>query len=411
MMNAAEASKLVLYPQLFWVCIALLTSDYVHIYRLALELLYCLLDSLKISNDIILNVLLATTPTSVKYSPVLSSSMGIIREEESANKAETKEIQHWDLGTQILLPFPSGRGRPVLCIQHLLIKGLHLAQTETVTTKLLSLLASELILSPEVTLDSSSYVDDFRPKTGEHSGVAVLLGSVNVQLGVSLASVVPWTCQKILAQTSMDGPWEVCRSLADACISRYNTVGMALVDLTNAESRTLPLALRRLSDAMCEELPSQVLSLIIGYWLGYLRNKEHGCAQISLMLLRSVFERCKSPNSTELPNLQALRVVSDFNVFSLISSHLQGSNSIEATEVLSAMVACSALSHQPETIDQEQNAILSQAMDMGMELHQLVPSDQEHIKMTVNGVLETCPQHLKKPSGKEFMPFLREQQD
>ena len=412
-MYNAEASKLVLYPQLFWVCISLLASDYVHVYRLALELLHCLLDSLKISNDMILNVLLATTPTSIKYSPVLSSSMGVIQEEEHPSKAETKEIQLWDLGTQILLPASKAKDCPILSIQHLLIKGLFLTQTEAITVKLMALLASELVLTPEVTLESSSYLDDLHPKTGEHSGVSVLLGSVQVQIGVSLASVLPWMCQKILQGSPMTGPWQVCNTLAEACISeRYSTVGSALMDIPSAESACLQLVLTRLADALCDELPSQVLSLIIGYWLGLLRNKEYGCTHIGFMLLRSIFDRCKDPHALQSMNLPALRVVSDFSVFSLISSHLQGSNAIEAAEVLSSIVACSTICHeqQQEPMNQEQSAILTQAMELGMGLHQLVPSDTEHIKCTVDGVLETCPQHLRKPSGKDYMPFLKERQ-
>jgi len=194
-MYNADGAKLVLYPQLFWVCISLLSSDYVHIYRLTLELLYRLLDSVSISNDINLNVLLATTPTSIKYSPVISSNRGDYSEDQdpSGNKTKIKELKHWDLGTQILLPATKGRENPILCVQQLLIKGLYSHQTESITIKLLSRIAGELILTPEVNLNSSSYMSEPKPKTRENSGVAVLLGSVYVQIAVSLAALIPWT--------------------------------------------------------------------------------------------------------------------------------------------------------------------------------------------------------------------------
>lgn len=358
----------------------------------------------------ILNVLLATTPTSIKYSPVLSSSMGIIHESGTTNRVDVRELQPWDLGTQILLPTFVAKGRTVLCIQHLLIKGLYMPQSETIAVRLLATLATELVLTPEVSLDSSNYLDDLHSRASEHSGVSVLLGSVSNQIGVSLAAIVPWICQKVLFGVTNDMVLEVCHALKDACHSeRFYTVGSTLIDLADAESHTMTLSLKRLTDAICDELTNQIQSMIIGYWLGMLKTKEQGSSQISLMILKSVFERCKPPNEMELSNFPALRVCSDFNVFSLISSHLQGSNSVEAAEVLSAMVACSALCNQhQEPIHQEQAAILSHAMQMGMELHQLIPSDSEHIKNTINGVLETYPQHLKKPSGREFMPFLKD---
>jgi len=211
LMSNAEESKLVLYPQLFWVCISLLTSDYVHVYRLALELLHCLLTCLKISNDNILNVFLATMPTSVKVSPTLFP-MGVIQEDETQSRSETKEIQTWMLGSQILLPNARSRDNCILCIQHLLIKGLYLAQTESVASQLMSLLAKELVMAPEMTLDSSC-VDKFRPRTSEHLGLSVLLGSISVQISVSLAAVVPWTCRKLISNEALDCPKSICSAL------------------------------------------------------------------------------------------------------------------------------------------------------------------------------------------------------
>jgi len=166
-----------------------------------------------------------------------------------------------------------------------------------------------------------------------------------------------------------------------------------------------------LANAMCDELPSEIQSLIIGYWLGLLSDRDQGCAHISLMLLKSILGRCKDPSSMQIVNLPALRVVSDVNVFELISSHLQGSNSMEAAEVLSAIVSCSSLCNQLESIDQEQIRNLTGAMKFGMELHHFVPFDSAHVPETIDGVLQTCPQHLKKSSGKEYLPFLRELHD
>eukprot|EP00210_Caulerpa_lentillifera_P001890 g1818.t1 len=417
-MYNADGAKLVLYPQLFWVCISLLSSDYVHIYRLALELLYRLLDSVSISNDINLNVLLATTPTSIKYSPAIYPDRGACPEDQDplGNKTNVKELKAWDLGTQILLPMSEGHQNPILCIQQLLIKGLYSDQTESITIKLMSRISGELILTPEVNLNSSTYMNEPRPRTRENSGVSVLLGSVYMQITVSLASLIPWTCSKITNHSEdinelKDGVLEICQTLTEACSSEgYNTVATAFSDLTRADQEGLPLTLAKLADALYQEIPYEAASLMIGYWLGLLQSKEQGIIHISLMLLRAIFERYNNPSTKDYQH-PSLCVLSDSDVFSMISVHLQGPNSMEASKVLSAMVSCSSKLQKMRTQrlrDEDRIEILIDAMRLGMNLHELVSSDHSHIEKTILGVLETCPQHLKKPSGREFMPFLRQ---
>lgn len=57
-----ESNRLILYPQLFWLCVSLLRTDVIHIYILALQLLTQLIQNLDIWNESVQNVIIASMP-------------------------------------------------------------------------------------------------------------------------------------------------------------------------------------------------------------------------------------------------------------------------------------------------------------------------------------------------------------
>jgi len=62
--ESLEPEKMILYPHVFWGCVALLHTDFVHAFRRALELLSRVIQRLSFQDRTTENVLLASMPDS-----------------------------------------------------------------------------------------------------------------------------------------------------------------------------------------------------------------------------------------------------------------------------------------------------------------------------------------------------------
>ena len=62
MVDNMPAQKMILYPQLFWACLALLHSDFVHVYASALTLLTKVIDRINFNDATHTQVLLSCIP-------------------------------------------------------------------------------------------------------------------------------------------------------------------------------------------------------------------------------------------------------------------------------------------------------------------------------------------------------------
>ncbi|GMH33034.1 hypothetical protein BSKO_00868 [Bryopsis sp. KO-2023] len=403
LMDKVEPSKLVLYPQLFWVAIVILSSDYVHLYLCAAKLMHLGLSCLNMTNENILNVLLATTPGSANNSPVQSPG---------SNPAvhQIRLIPPWTLGSQALLGTGDSCPSPlnVLCIQQLLLRGFWSAKTECLTIQLLTLLARHLgqpndHFSP---LDSTGFEGLSRLTNANpfRSGISSLLGGIRNQISVTFVGVVPWVIMQIGGGKQRDLVGEVCSAVAEACTAEgWAMLGAAMSDLGTADAGTVYPILARLSDAVHEDMPPQYQCLVLGYWLALLQ-RDSAYVKVGLLLLGSIFTRCwQNLERGQIKQTVAItHVASDAYVFSVISAHLRGNLSQEAREVLSTMVACSSAVAGQKRPQEE----LTEALGMGFHLHKRVPISPDQTRGAITGILETCPKHSRESSRREFMPFI-----
>jgi hypothetical protein len=64
MVEIMEPEKVILYPQVFWGCVAMLHTDFVHVYTQVLELFARVLDRLSFNDQTAENVLISNMPRS-----------------------------------------------------------------------------------------------------------------------------------------------------------------------------------------------------------------------------------------------------------------------------------------------------------------------------------------------------------
>ncbi|XXG60233.1 hypothetical protein AAC387_Pa04g2195 [Persea americana] len=103
-----EPEKVILYPQLFWGCVAMMHIDYVHVYCQVLELFACVIDRLPFRDQTTENVLLSSMP----------------RDELDLGVSAIAEYQRIDSRFHIEPPLETGKVPAFEGVQPLVLKGL-----------------------------------------------------------------------------------------------------------------------------------------------------------------------------------------------------------------------------------------------------------------------------------------------
>lgn len=249
-MFRVEPSKLVLYPQLYWISVVLLSSDFVHLHFSAAKLLHLGLSSLDMGNETTLNILLATTP-GINCSATSSNPL---------QETNTQTLPFLLISARPLSFQPNPSQLHIACIQQLLLKGLQTAKTESITIRLLALLVRHLgqpsdHFSP---LDSTCFgLSDSSGNDPYRKGVSALLGGIGLQIVVTIVAIVPWVILQNGAGKNRDLVGEVCSALAEACSAEgWTILAMALNVLgSGIQDRVIPI-LPELSRGVCRELPN-----------------------------------------------------------------------------------------------------------------------------------------------------------
>lgn len=252
-MHKVEPSKLVLYPQLFWISIVLMSSDYVCQHMCAGKLLHLALSYLDLTNETTVNILLATAPGVGNSSSLQSPNMV---PEQSGQSA-------WPIGTQALSSNAESPVTQIVCVQQLLLRGLLTAKTESLTVQLLTLFARQLAQPSDhfAPLDSTCLVSEPSNNSPFRTGITSLLGSIRLQIIVTLVAVVPWVIMQNLSGKQRDLVGEVCLAVAEACGSEgWGILGMVTSVLGSAEqdgnwkAGGFPI-LTDLARSICDEVP------------------------------------------------------------------------------------------------------------------------------------------------------------
>jgi len=248
LVDNTPAEKLVLYPQLFWACIALLPLPYPQLYRAVISLLFRILEKLDLNQVAVQNVVVAAVPGSSAWEVELSLSQSPM---DSLNNSMSKQasgrdqqrrrsawggIPSWKAGEHLLLDRaalaaqqaaergeaagsqgaeePSGSWQ-ALAVQQLLLKGLYDEECELAAVLVMMHLADAMASDPlHLSANNSSteglwgppgvYVDSVSTCAGVTmslagdspaaftAGVGVVLGPLDTQLLVMAVGLLPW---------------------------------------------------------------------------------------------------------------------------------------------------------------------------------------------------------------------------
>lgn len=293
-----EPEKVILYPQLFWGCVAMLHTDYVHIYTQVLELFARVIDHLSFQDRTIENVLLSNMPKD-DYERTYQHEAGGQEDEAGPDKVKP--------------PLFEG-------VQPLVLKGLMSPLSHGSAIEVLS----------RITLDSCDCI----------------LGSSETRLLMHIVGVLPWLCLQLQhEQTSTAYGFEpslphqyqraclVAGNIAEWCEAK-GLDDMAIVFSSySAGQTTVDGFLDRLSPLLCAEWFPRHSALAFGHLLRLLEKVLPEYQRVILVLLRALLQYT-SIEPSQSPQ-----------VYGIVSQLVEGPLCHEALKVLEALLQnCSTLS-------------------------------------------------------------------
>lgn len=304
-----EPEKVILYPQLFWGCVAMLHTDYVHIYTQVLELFARVIDHLSFHDRTIENVLLSNMPKDENdknqdkdFNRLDSRGYDISRKEDEAGTDKAKP------------PLFEG-------VQPLVLKGLMSTLSHASAIEVLS----------RITLDSCDCI----------------LGSSETRLLMHIVGMLPWLCLQLQHEQNstafgFESPQPqhyqraclVANNISDWCEAK-GLDEMALVFRSYSVGHTtIDGFLERLSPLLCTEWFPRHSALAFGHLLRLLEKVPPEYQRVILLLLKALLQyTCIEP--TQSPQ-----------VYSIVSQLVEGPLCHEALKVLEALLQnCSTLSN------------------------------------------------------------------
>eukprot|EP00873_Tetraselmis_striata_P016178 jgi/Tetstr1/436442/TSEL_025271.t1 len=271
LVDATPASKIILYPQLFWACISLLPLPQPQLYKEVLGLLCRLLEKMNLNQVSVQNTLVASAPGSQAWELELSltqsppaslhSSLMNSRVAESGNSGidaparNWGEVLSWKAGEHLLNGAASptslaDKGSwPTVALQQLLVKGLLdpdcCSASVHVMMHVLTAMAgvalptsSDAGASLHLPVNSVSSCSQMMIAMGPNAmrshttGIGVILGPPDTQLLISVLSLLPWMYVHHGSLTHADATASCAALLATASRSQgYDELGSALAGI------------------------------------------------------------------------------------------------------------------------------------------------------------------------------------
>ncbi|PKA53442.1 hypothetical protein AXF42_Ash012384 [Apostasia shenzhenica] len=308
MVDNMEPEKVILYPQLFWGCVAMMHTDFVHVYCQVLELFSRVIDRLSFRDRTTENVLLSSLP----------------RDEFDINSSDTTELQREEshAGPE---PLPSGGRVPAFeGVQPLVLKGLMSTVSHESAIEVLS----------RITVPSCDSIFG-NPATRLLMHITGLLPWLGLQLNKDLplvgsTSPLQQQYQKACFVASNISFW--CRTksldLADVFLA------YARGDITSTED-----LFTRASPMICAEWFPKYSSLAFGHLLRLLERGPVDYQRVILLLLKALLHQTPV-DAAQSPH-----------VYAIVSQLVESTLCWEALNVLEALLeSCSTLtgSHADE---------------------------------------------------------------
>ncbi|KAK8714865.1 hypothetical protein V6N13_042211 [Hibiscus sabdariffa] len=290
MVENMEPEKVILYPQLFWGCVAMMHTDFIHIYCQVLELFSRVIDRLSFRDRTIENVILSSMPR------------------DELDNVDTGDFQRIESKGNL----PAFEG-----VQPLVLKGLMSTVSHGVAIEVLS----------RITVHSCDSI------FGDHE----------TRLLMHITGLLPWLCLQLSKDPSSGSASPLHQQYQKACSVAANisiwcraellddlaTVFMAY---SRGEIKSIDNLLACVSPLLCNEWFPKHSALAFGHLLRLLERGPTEYQRVILLILKALLQHTPM-DSAQSPHMYAI-----------VSQLVESSLSLEALSVLEALLqSCSSL--------------------------------------------------------------------
>nr|XP_027074978.1 protein furry homolog-like isoform X2 [Coffea arabica] len=312
MVENMEPEKVILYPQLFWGCVAMMHTDFVHVYCQVLELFSRVIDRLSFRDRTTENVLLSSMPRDELDT---SASYGT-----DFQRLESKSAQE---------PFSNGKVPAFEGVQPLVLKGLMSTVSHGVSIEVLS----------RITVHSCDSI----------------FGDAETRLLMHITGLLPWLCLQ-LSQDAVVGiasplqqqyqkACSVATNIAIWCRAKsLDELATVFMFYSRGEIKSIDNLLGCVSPLLCNEWFPKHSALAFGHLLRLLEKGPVEYQRVILLMLKALLQHTPM-DAAQSPHMYAI-----------VSQLVESTLCWEALSVLEALLqSCSSLpgSHPHDPISFE----------------------------------------------------------
>ncbi|XP_022884197.1 protein furry homolog-like isoform X2 [Olea europaea var. sylvestris] len=308
MVENMEPQKVILYPQLFWGCVAMMHTDFVHVYCQVLELFSRVIERLSFRDTTTENVLLSSMP----------------RDELDTHTSDSSEFQRTE-SRNVCEPSPSNGKVPAFeGVQPLVLKGLMSTVSHGVSIEVLS----------RITVPSCDSI----------------FGDSETRLLMHITGLLPWLCFQ-LSQDAVVGPasplqqqdqkaCSVAANIAIWCRAKsLDELATVFMAYASGEFKGIENLLASVSPLLCNEWFPKHSALAFGHLLRLLEKGPVDYQRVILLMLKALLQHTPM-DAAQSPHMYAI-----------VSQLVESTLCWEALSVLEALLqSCSSLpgSHPPD---------------------------------------------------------------
>ncbi|CAH9139196.1 unnamed protein product [Cuscuta epithymum] len=293
MVENMEPEKVILYPQLFWGCVAMMQMEFVHVYCQVLELFSRIVDRLSFRDRTTENVLLSSMPRDELDSNGVGDSSDFLQRLETSSSKKT-------------LPVFEG-------VQPLVLKGLMSAVSHSVSIEVLSL----------ITVPSCDSI----------------FGDAETRLLMHVIGLLPWLCLQLGGQhdAAGGGPLQkacsVATNVAIWCRAKsLDELATIFVAYSRGEIRSVLTLLACTSPLLCNEWFPEHSALAFGHLLRLLERGPLEYQRVILLMLKALLQHTPM-DAAQSPHMYAV-----------VSQLVESTLCWEALSVLEALLqSCSSM--------------------------------------------------------------------
>ncbi|XP_075642464.1 uncharacterized protein LOC142613822 isoform X2 [Castanea sativa] len=312
MVENMEPEKVILYPQLFWGCVAMMHTDFVHVYCQVLELFSRVIDRLSFRDRTTENVLLSSMP----------------RDELDTN-VDIGDFQRVESRSGYELPPSSGNLPTFEGVQPLVLKGLMSTVSHGVSIEVLS----------RITVHSCDSI----------------FGDAETRLLMHITGLLPWLCLQLSKDPLVGTASPLQQQYQKACSVAANIsiwcraksldeLATVFAAYSRAEIKSIDNLLACVSPLLCNEWFPKHSALAFGHLLRLLEKGPVEYQRVILLMLKALLQHTPM-DAAQSPHMYAI-----------VSQLVESTLCWEALSVLEALLqSCSSLTgshpHEPGSFE------------------------------------------------------------